>query len=149
MDPITVTALIGGALGGVKSIFDKQKEDQDRLQNSQIARFSPWTGMKTGPVRLSPGVFSNVVGGAENALLASQTLKQLGLMNGQNNSVSPDQQNAGQQDSGSAQDAQEQQVERQEAPINGLYDRNIFMPSNDSPLASLGPWQLMMMNKRS
>lgn len=52
MDPSTWMALGGGGAGLLKGFtVDADKERRDRALAAETARYSPWTGMKVGPVK--------------------------------------------------------------------------------------------------
>ncbi len=88
MDPITLGLLIGGGAGLVKNLaVDRPKEARERKLAAETQRYSPWTGLKAGPIEESDmignlaqfggagasfgsGVASNQ---AQNKLLEAQT----------------------------------------------------------------------------
>jgi hypothetical protein len=63
MAPLAVAGILGGA-GLLKGIGpDKWKEDRQRWLASQTQRYSPWTGLKAGPVDEADPFGSTLQGG--------------------------------------------------------------------------------------
>lgn len=72
MDPITIGLLAGGGLGLLKGMSDAEQARHQRQVEAEIARYSPWTGMK--PERIGQ---ANVLGSAmQGALAGAQFAKQ-------------------------------------------------------------------------
>lgn len=72
MDPITMGLLGGSALGLVKGgILDADKEKRQRKQEAEIARYSPWTGMKAQAVQSADPLGSAMQGATTGGMLGS------------------------------------------------------------------------------
>lgn len=69
--PIPVIAAMA-ALGLAKGLMDKGKEDKDRRQAAEMARWSPWTGMKPNDIRQSDVMGSTMQGGMTGAMMGQQ-----------------------------------------------------------------------------
>lgn len=63
MDPLMMSAIFGGA-GLVKGLTaDRWKEDRDRWLASQTQRYSPWTGLRAGPIQEADPLGNTLQGG--------------------------------------------------------------------------------------
>jgi hypothetical protein len=56
--------IIGAALGAAKQYGDQREAARQRQVQSQIAKFSPWTGMSAESNIANPSAIGNVGGGA-------------------------------------------------------------------------------------
>lgn len=68
MDPITLAA-IGGGIGLARGMSKQKQAERDRKMSSEIARWSPWTGMQAPtPYNVDP-LDSVMQGGMTGAML--------------------------------------------------------------------------------
>lgn len=65
--------IIGAAIGAGKQYLDQQEADRQRALNAQLARYSPWTGMKPGAVA-NPNAAENIGGGALTGFMMNQNM---------------------------------------------------------------------------
>lgn len=69
MEPMTIGLLAGAALGALKGEQDKGTEREDRLLNSEITRYSPWTRINPMPVRYADQTGSIMQGAMSGAMM--------------------------------------------------------------------------------
>lgn len=86
MEPMTMAAILGGT-GLLKGIGpDRWKEDRQRWQAAQTQRYSPWTGLRAGPIEEADPLGSTMQGASTGAALgqnAQMAASQKGLADAQ------------------------------------------------------------------
>ena len=64
MAPLLIGALAGGGLGLLKGLtVDRDKENRQRTLAAATQRYSPWTGLRAGPIE-EADPFGKMLGGA-------------------------------------------------------------------------------------
>lgn len=71
MGPLAALALAGGGLGLGKHVIDQQNANRQRKAQSEIHRYSPWTGV-TGQSVQDPNIFGNVMSGVAGGAMLGQ-----------------------------------------------------------------------------
>lgn len=73
MNPLLIGGLLGGGLGLLRNMDQKERYEDEQALNSIKARYSPWTGIHpTNPQ--APDMFGNIMSGAMGGLLQGQAL---------------------------------------------------------------------------
>jgi hypothetical protein len=80
INPILASALLSGAVGGVKTLVDADREGRQRRLAAEKARMSPWTGIKPNEVEEADPI-GNTLQAVTTGISLGQGIENAGMAN--------------------------------------------------------------------